>query len=188
MKCVACKKRNMRKSNYCKKCGRKFTQEEKENAKKEGFDIVLEKIKAVIDFFTLDFIFGNPIFKVLSVLVVLGIGIYMLVTMGWNLRVVESDVYDVKYNQNIDTYYVLLNTKEEEEIKSEVDIELYVPNRIFTLDLKYYDENGNLLEEEEHQKDDRYTLAVNTETNNYYIISDHQNEKDQVKIYVYYGE
>ncbi len=187
MKCESCKKKNMRKANYCKKCGRKFTEEEKANAKKSGIDVILEAYTTVKDFITLDIFFDSKLVKAFFVLLVLGIGIYMVCTMGWNLRVLQGEDYIVKYNQEIDTYYVLIdNELQEKPPKEEVDVSVYVPNRVETLDLEYYDESNNLLETEEHAKEDRYTLTVNLKENNYYILSNHDKKEEKVKIYVYY--
>ena len=187
MKCESCKKKNMRKANYCKKCGRKFTEEEKENAKKVGIDVILDAYTTVKDFITLEMFTNIKIVKVFFVLLVLAVGIYMVCTRGWNLRVVQGEDYIVKYNQEKDTYYVLFDYQfQEEPPLEEVDVSVYVPNRIETLDLEYYDESNNLLETEEHAKEDRYTLTVNLKENNYYILSNHDKKEEKVKIYVYY--
>lgn len=188
MKCPQCKKKNLNQANYCQKCGRKFTDSEKEAVKENFFVAVMERIQLAKDLVTFDFITGHPIFKILSVLIVLAVGIYMVATKGYQLRVLDSNIYQVEYNQKLKTYYVLLPNQSKKKSVKEVDVLLYVPNRIKKLDLAYYDEEGKLLQQSQRKKKERYTLTVNTEENNYYILSNHQDKKEKVKIYVYYGE
>lgn len=108
----------------------------------------------------------------------------MVIVNGWNLKVLQSEKYDVHYNEKVDTYYILLKNKEEKEVEAE----FYVPNHIVSLDLTYYDENGNVIDTKENEQKDKYSLIVNSVSNNYYILKNHNDSKEKIKIYVYDGE
>lgn len=186
MKCPRCSKKNLNKANYCLKCGYKFKAKDKENIKENFFVTIMNKISDFKDFITGDWLKNNNYVRVFSILFVLAIGLYMVLTMGYKLRLLNNEAYDVKYNEQLDTYYILIDGDQTEETK-EVDAAFYVPNRISKLDLTYFDENDEVISEETHEKEDRYQLTVNTTENNYYILSNHDDPKERLKIYVYYG-
>lgn len=186
MKCPRCHKRNIKKANYCQNCGKKIPKKVKieENKKQNPIVYFFEHLKTAYDIVTGNFIKSKPIFKILSVIIVLLVGIYMVIVNGWNLKVLQSEKYDVHYNEKVDTYYILLKNKEEKEVEAE----FYVPNHIVSLDLTYYDENGNVIDTKENEQKDKYSLIVNSVSNNYYILKNHNDSKEKIKIYVYDGE
>ncbi len=188
MKCSKCHKKNISKANYCQKCGKKFTDNEK--TQNDSVLVVLGKIiKKIVDVVTLNFITDHPVVRIMYVLVVFLIGVYMVMTMGFRLRIIDGKLYDVRYNDDSKTYYVFVdNNNEENEQITQIDLQLYIPNRINKLDLTYFDEENNLISEEKYAKKDRITLNVNIDDNNYYIINDGNNKKDRMKVYVYYGD
>lgn len=188
MKCPQCRKKNLNKANYCQKCGYKFTDKDKEQIKENFFVAVLKRLDWIYDFFTGDWIKNNIFFRIFSVLIVLVIGLYMVYTMGWKLSLLNNEAYKVKYNEQLDTYYILIANNLKDENVKEIDAAFYIPNRINTLDLTYYDENNNIISQKEYEKKDRYSLNVNAKENNYYILANHNDPKEKLKIYVYYGE
>ncbi len=180
MKCKKCKKRNRSDANYCMKCGYKFTKEEKEDAKEIYIPAILKK---TYDYITLKVITENPVFRVLYVLVVLCIGIYMLISMGSSLRILESDLYEVNYNEKNNTFYVFVSNDKD---INKISTLMYVPNKIDSIDLSYYKEDGTLLSQEKDIDREKVNLLVNNNSNNYYTITG--NNKDEIKVYVYYSE
>ena len=169
MKCHECGKHNMKKANYCKKCGYKFTEEEKKHKNNSIVVTILTWVKRFYEAITLKIFTDSKIVQALYVLGVFAIGIYMVLTMGNSLRILESDIYDVKYNQKTEEYYIFLDQDQNE---SKVDVQLYVPNRVEKLHLAYYHEDGSMIEEETYKKEDKITLSVNKTENNYYMLSD----------------
>ncbi len=189
MKCCKCCKKNLNKANYCVKCGYKFTSTDKKQIKKNIFVVILEKLDWLHDFLTGDWLKNNIFFRIFSILIVLGIGLYMVFTMGWHLRLLNNEAYTVKYNEQLDTYYILINNANDlEEKVKEIEAAFYIPNRINSLDLTYYDENANVISQKEYAKNDYYVLNVNTKENNYYVLANHDDQNEKLKIYVYYGE
>lgn len=187
MKCPHCRKNNLNKANYCQKCDYKFTKEDKKNIKENILVKILSKLSDFKDLITGDLFKNNNFVRIGSIIIVLAIGLYMVFTMGYKLNVLNNDAYQVKYNEELNTYYILLDKKNNDE-EVQVDAAFYVPNRINKLDLTYFDENNMVISEKTYDKKDYYPLLVNTKANNYYILSNHDNPEEQLKIYVYYGE
>ncbi len=188
MKCPTCRKKNLNKANYCQKCGYEFSKQDKAKVKENFLVAILDKLDLIHDFITGDLFKNTILYRILSVLIVLGIGLYMIFTMGWKLRLLNNDAYNVKYNEELDTYYILIPQALKENETQEIDAAFYVPNRINSLDLTYYNEKDEEISHQEYEKQDRYTLLINTKENNYYILANHDDTKESLKIYVYYGE
>ncbi len=181
MKCRKCKSENILKANFCQKCGEKFTDKEKEEAYNKTIFGKIDFIKKIKDIATLDAITGNIIFKIASLLIVLGIGLYFLFTMGVNTKILNSSDYQIFYNEENSEYYLLVDDN-----KDSIELNLYRPNRtkemtIFTYDLSDKEKNKTSV-----SKDDKITL--NTYQEDYHMIeSKYSNEKqDNLKIYVYH--
>ncbi len=182
MKCIKCRTVNVHNANYCKKCAYKFSKKEQQAAEKwtlVGFIKRLEKIKKVI---TLDFITGEWWFKLLSIIIVLGIGIYFFVTNGFYLKIEESKNYSGNYNKDLNEHY--LYSKDEE-----TELNLYVPDRAKNLVVKHYDKKGNILFEEDYEVSDSIVLETNSDED-YYILEAHykKNNYDSLKLFIYQVE
>lgn len=181
MKCHKCKSENILKANYCQKCGEKFTEKEKEEAYKKTIFGKIDALKKIKDIISLDAITGNIIFRIASLLVVLGIGLYFLFTMGINTKILNSEDYQVFYNKESNEYYLLVNDN-----KDSIELNLYRPNRTKEMTIYTYDLNDNEKTKTTVSKDDKITL--NTYQDDYNIIeSKYSNEKqDNLKIFVYH--
>ena len=182
MKCQKCKEKNISIANYCKKCGKPFTKEEREYAKKHGLKAVLDTIKRIYEKATFQ---ESIFFQVGSVLLVLAVGLYLLFTMGRNFRLLSSEAYEVNYNEEENTYYVLVDKNEE---ITKIPLNVYVPNSFDGVVLMHYGEQDNLLEKEEHGRKDEILVSPNVEENTYYILSNLANEEENIKVYVFYKE
>ena len=95
MKCQNCHKENMRKANYCKYCGNKFSQREKDDARQEGLSGALRSWSDWYEQTTFQKITGHPFFQVSSILIVLAAGIYLMLSHGTKLNILESDNYKI---------------------------------------------------------------------------------------------
>ena len=181
MKCHKCKFDNIVKASYCHNCGEKITENERQKAYNKTIYGKIEKIENIKNIATLDVITGNIIFKALSLIVVLGIGIYFLLTMGWNTKILNSNDYKLFYNKNSDEYYVIVD----DNIDS-VDLSIYRPNRLKIMTIYHYDTDNNELDSKEIKKDDKIELT--TYSNDYYVIeSKYSNKKeDKLKVFDYY--
>lgn len=177
MKCHKCKFDNIVKASYCHNCGEKFADKEKEEAYNKTIYGKIEKLEKIKDIASLDIITGNIIFKICSLLIVLGIGIYFLFTMGWNTKILNSIDYKLFYNTSDNGYYILVD----DNIDS-VDVSLYRPNRLKKMIINHYDLDNNLVEKREIKKEDK--VELNASSNDYYIIESKYSNKKQGKIKV----
>lgn len=181
MKCHKCKSENILKANYCQKCGEKFTDKEKEEAYNKTIFGKIDKLKKIKDIVTLNVITGNIIFKIISLLVVLGIGIYFLLTIGINTKILNSKDYQIFYNKESSEYYLLVDDN-----KDWIELNLYRPNRTKKMTIYTYDLDDKEKTKKEVSKDDRITL--NTYQDDYHIVeSKYSNKKqDKLKIFIYH--
>ena len=181
MKCTKCKSDNIVKANYCSKCGNKFTDKEKDASYNKTIYGKIEKLEKLKDIVTLDIITGNIIFKICSLLIVLGIGVYFLLTMGWNTKLLDVDNYELFYNKTNDEYYLLVDDN-----LDFVDVSMYRPNRLKKMTIIHYDTDNKELDTKEIKKDDKIELT--TYNNDYYVIeSKYSNKKnDKLKVYAYH--
>lgn len=174
MICRKCSYKNPTQSFYCYQCGTMFTKQEKDLARNSGFVGFLKKSRDVYDTLTLSKITSNKYFRILSIFVVLGIGIWGLWGQGSHFKIVESDSYSYQYNEKLDEYY--LYTKD-----NETKINLYKLGETNTLDVSYYDENNDLISDDTYLLED-IVLQANILKDCYYVLSSGQ---ESIKIYVY---
>lgn len=176
MKCIKCRCKNINKANYCKNCKYHFSKEEQEAAKSITFFGKLEKLEKVYNIITLNAITGHIIFKILSIVIILGLGIYITLSND-KINVLESDNYLVKYNKNENEYYLISKEKN-------IPLNLYLSNNIKTINIKHKDKNNNLINEKQYDKVDEISLSINSNEDYYLINAD----KDTLKLYIYLEE
>ncbi len=187
MKCSKCHKKNIVKANYCRYCGNKFSEKEKTEARKKSLVGRFEMLKDWYEACTLKTITDDWRFKIAVLAVILGIGIYNFVTMGANLKIIDSDIYNLQYNKTEDSYYVIVDKENRDNI-IQVALDLFIPNKIETLRLTHYDENGKVISNDTYEKGSQILVSANVSNNNYYVIANNSNEKEKIKFYVYYGD
>lgn len=90
MKCIKCQTKNINSANYCRKCGNKFLEEERKAAKKWTLVWFLEGIDKIKSLWKFSFITDHIIYKIISVLLVLGVGIYSVLENGNTLKIEEN--------------------------------------------------------------------------------------------------
>lgn len=179
MKCVKCKSKNNYNSNYCKKCGNKFSKKEQKKAKRWTLVWFLEGIDKIKSLWKFSFITDHILFKIATVLIVLGIGIYSFFTNGINLKILTGDNYKLQYNTKLEEYYLLIK-------EDETKLNLYVPEKTNKLIVKHLDKDNNIIEEETYNKNDEITLKNNYLKNYYTIEATYDNNKsDNLKVFVY---
>lgn len=181
MKCHKCKNDNILSANFCQKCGEKFTDKEKKEAYNKTIFGKFDALKKLKELATFEAITGSIIFKTISLLFVLGIGIYFLFTIGVNVKILNSKNYQTFYNKKSNEYYLLID-----DSKDSIELNLYRPNRTKNMTVYAYDLNDKEKIKTKIAKDDKITL--NAYQDDYYIIeSKYSNKKkDNLKIYVYH--
>ena len=183
MKCKKCKFENIVKASYCHKCGNKFSDDEKEMAYKKTIYGKIETFEKWKDIISLDVITGNIVFKIVSLIVVLGIGLYFLFTMGINTKLLNSKDYKIFYNKQEDEYYLLVD----DEIDS-IDVSLYYPNRVKEMNVYHYNTDDSLIEKKVIDK--KKNVELKAYNNDYYVLeSEYSNKKkDEIKVWVYHAD
>lgn len=174
MICRKCSYKNPTQSWYCYQCGTMFTAKEKETARNSGFVGFLKRLRNAYDTLTFSKITSNKYFRIASILVVLGIGIWGILIHGHHFKIVESDYYSYQYNKQLDEYY--LYTKD-----NETKVNLYKLGKVDTLDVSYYNENNDLISSDTYLLDE-IVLQANILKDCYYILNSGQ---ESIKIYVY---
>ena len=181
MKCQKCKSENILRANFCSKCGKEFTDKEKKEAYNKtifGKIAFIEKIKSIV---TLNIITGNIFFKIGSLLIVLGIGLYFLFTFGINVKILDSKDYQTFFNKKSNEYYIIVDDN-----KDSIELNLYRPNRTKEMNVYTYDLEEKEKDKKEVAKDGDIILDANEE--DYYVIEStySNNKQDKIKIYVYH--
>lgn len=178
MKCIKCTEKNINSANYCKKCGYNFSDIERNAARRWSFVWFLEKIDKIKEIFDLSFITDHIVFKIISILVILGIGILNFLDKGVNLKILESSNYKVQYNTEIDEYYLITNN-------NQINLNLYIPNRTNNLALKHLDKENNIILEKNYQKAEEITLYTNGNDDYYILEAEYKDKTEELKLYMY---
>lgn len=180
MKCSKCKKNNIIKAQYCKFCGKKFSEEEQKTAYQKTIFYKLEYAKDLYDKLTLSNITSHWLFRTIVLLVILSFGLYKVFINGNVMNIKESDLYQLIYNNKDKEYYLIVadNTQN-------VAVNLYIPNKTEKIITNHYDQNGDLIKKKSYDVFD--DLLVDVCDDDYYIIKAvYSNHKStEIKMIVY---
>lgn len=182
MKCIKCKSINISSANYCKSCGYKFSEEEKEKAKNKSIIGIIEKIEKAYNVCTLKVITDSIVFKSFTLLIVIVLGIFSLVNNGSKVKILESKDYRIQYNTKENEYYLLTS-------KDKTTLDLYVPNKVQDISIKNLDTNNNELSSISYKDNENVVLNTNG-IDDYYILESYyeKGREEKVKIYIYRTE
>lgn len=176
MKCKKCGFRNKSQDNYCYKCGKKFSKEEQEKAKRKNIFYIANKIKGWYDTLTLSKLTGSLPWKIGTIVITLIVGIYYVVVNGYSFKIKEGDDYSFEYNKQKDVYYLYLD-------KEEVNVNVYAPHRVESVAIKKYDEKDNLVEEKEY--DYTYFVKVSLDNRRRYYYKIFYDNHEEIKLYTF---
>lgn len=179
MTCPKCSTKNIVKASYCKECKYEFTEEEQDKAYSKTIYGKLEKVEEWYNHLTLATITDHIAFKIITILIVLLGGLYYYFTRGIDTCILQSNQYEVYYNENTDEYYLVID-----ETTTDIKLNLYIPNRVMKIDIEHYDIEDKLLEKEEFEEDKGINLKAYK--SDYYIIkSVYETTTKNMKIFVY---
>lgn len=185
MYCEKCHTKNSKKANYCCKCKHKFTDEEKKRASEQGLVPFLKRMKELVGYYKLDFIFESKIFRALAIVAIIGFGLYNYWMMGSNIKILYSDSYSTQYNEELDAYYIMVDKDAYHNNGDQVQVYFYIPGRMERLQMNLYEKDGDIIEEKEISRKDDIILKANTNANHYYLLANKDDLEDSLKIYVY---
>lgn len=177
MKCIKCETKNITKAKYCKNCAYKFSKEEQKVARRKTFIGKIEILENAYEVCTLKKFTGHILFKIASLLLVLFIGISCWINDGIDLKLLDSENYDIEYNVNEKEYYLMTSD-------DKVLLNLYIPNRTEDIIITHYDVNNEKLEEEQYAPKDEIILEAKEK--DYYVLKINSlcDDKDSFKFYV----
>lgn len=183
MKCIKCTTKNINSANYCRKCGNKFLEEEQKAAKKWTLVWFLEWVDKIKSLWKFNFITDHILFKIGSVLLVLGIGIYTVIVHGNKLKIEENPNYRIQYNTKLLEYYLIVNT-------NQTELNLYIPHETQNLTVYHSDKNNELIEKKNYREDEKIILETNSTEEDFYLIEAEYDEKtkESLKVYIYKEE
>ena len=179
MKCPKCSTKNIVKASYCKECKYEFTEEEQEKAYKKTFFGRLEGLETWYNHLTLSTITDHIAYKILMLLIVLGLGLYYYFTRGIDTNILESESYTVYYNNKDKEYYLVT----EDDIE-EIVLNLYLPNRVMELDIEYYGLDNKLIDKEVFEEGKDIKLKA-YKSDYYMLVSKYEIETEKLKVFVY---
>ena len=182
MKCPKCNTKNSPKANYCMSCKRKFTEEEQEKAYNKTIFHFFDKLEDLYSKINLEFITDHILFKIGSLLLVLGIGIYFYFTKGINTTILDSKNYEIYKYKNSKEYYLVVKDNIEK-----ASLNLYIPNRAKKIEIIEYDETGKEIKKTNYKKNKEFKLTPSTKE--YYVIqTTYSNQKEESLIFYIYKE
>ena len=172
MKCIKCKRKNVSQANYCINCGYKFTEKDKAKNKKT-FPAIIFKIKEIWDIITLSKLKDKWWYRIGSFILVIGLGVFMFIQNGINLKILKSDDYEISRIKNTNNYY--LSSK-----NNETKLNIYLPHEVSNIYVDYYDAQGNEISKNKYNNINDITIIVDN-NNNYYSI--YIDDKNRVNLY-----
>lgn len=188
MKCSKCKKKNIKKANFCRNCGNPFSEKEQKEAEKKGLVANLKKFDDYYETCQLKKITDNKFVKYGILAGVIAIGIYNVATMGSDIKLLESDAYNLSYNEENNEYYLEVKDTDDIDKIGTAYLKMYIPNRVDTIYIDYYAEDGTKKDSKKVGSKEPIELSANTDANNYYLVSDNDASDDPFKIFVYYED
>ncbi len=166
MKCVSCGSENQIKADYCKFCGEKFSEDTKKAAYGKTVYGRIDRFLEMKSWITLGKITGNPIVRILIILLLAVLVFVNIRANGSSLTIKDKADYDLAYNPELAEYYVMTDL-------SEVDLSVYVPKKTADILLNVY--NGEtLLNTSEIVEKNRVTVTKNAGWR-YSIVADYEN-------------
>lgn len=180
MKCSNCNYKNRVKATYCMECGYKFSKKEQESAYNKTLIGKYKQYKKWYNRFSLKLIFDSIPFKIVSILLILTIGLYYMYTNGINIKILNSDNYELVFNDRLQEYYLITNDE-----LSEIPINLYIPNRTKEITINHYDLEDNRIDKFKYDK--KNDLILETFNNDYYSINvEYSNGSSEIlKLYIF---
>lgn len=177
MICKKCNEKNLYKAHYCQKCGTVFTEEDREKAYSKTIFGFVNKLEDLFSMLTLDKITGNIYFKIVSILFVLVIGVYNVMSNGNVFKILESEQYRVQYNTKTDEYYLISS-------ESIFNVSLYLPKEVHLIYVSELDDANAMIEKVEYTLNDEIVLE---QTNHRYEIEVvyHNQSSEKVVIRVF---
>ena len=120
MKCVKCGYELNYGAKYCNGCGEEIPKDAYSEEYNKTIWGIADKILDWYDKLTLKKFTENMVFKIVILLLVLGIGVFNAYSAYANIRLLKSESYEIEYDRKEDLYYIVTPD-------AEVTISMYIP-------------------------------------------------------------
>ena len=177
MKCKKCGKENLLKAQYCSFCGNEFTEEERQAAYDATIWGKLDKLEEAKEWITLNKITGSKYFKVALLILIILWGIMSGGNRGDKMMILDSSDYTIRYNSNLDEYYVFTD-------KDEVDLNLYLPGKPQGITVTSTTLDGSELGQKEYVIGDKVTL-IKSDSVLYHVAGNYEKQEKDLDLIVY---
>lgn len=175
MKCAVCQTENNYNANFCKSCGTAFTQAQKDESYNNTWMGKLDQIENTISWLKLEKITGNPIFRALVLVVLIGLCVFNLLFRGNVSIILPSEQYQVTYIAKEKTY--ILNT-DLDVIQLELNLK-QTPQLIIVSTMS----NDEILDETSYTLTDSISLVKDEDI--YYILNlVYENTVESVNLHI----
>lgn len=175
MNCLKCGETNVTKAQFCKKCGREFSDEERDEAYEKTVYGKIEKLEKLHGYISLEAITTHPAFRIAVLVLILIWGLYVGRPHGNHLTILESDNYQVQQNEVNEDFYVLTE-------RNTVTLRLYFPEEPEMIRLQICQE-GEVLEEKEFVAEDAITVERSLEVS-YRVEAEYGKKTEDIHLYV----
>ena len=176
MICKKCNKENLLKANYCQHCGNRFTQQDKDDAYNGTIFGKFEKLEGYAAYFKpLEIITGSRVFRIATIAVLLLYSVFVSMSGGDNLRMVDGKDYDVMFNTENRAYYVV-----SEEYY--VDAEVYLPRDTLGVTVSTIDMYGQTVDVSFYEPKDSIVLEAGN-GNHYLIEAAGKKNREVIEVY-----
>ena len=179
MICKNCNSKNLYKAHYCQNCGYAFTDEDREEAYSKTVYGLFNKLEDLYNTLTLDKITGSIVFKILSIVCVLVIGLFGVITNGNEMKILESEQYEVQYNTKTEEYYLLSEL-------DEIGVSLYLPKEAEVLRVVELDSDNQQVNEDVYTMED--SIVLEQTSNKYEVVAEYSNATNEKVVIRVFGK
>ena len=176
MICQNCGTENITSAHYCKSCGSKFTDEERQEAYDKTIYGKLDMLGEAKSIVTLGKITGNTVVRIIVLAAILLYGLFLVYQNGSRFAIRQSDAYDVAYNSELDEYYIGTDS-------DSFTLLLYLPRSTKTIGVTRFDAQNRGVGAAYYEPDD--DIILTKEDGFYYhIAADYGGKTERITVYI----
>lgn len=176
MICSKCSEDNLLLAQYCGSCGHPFSEAERKKAYDETIYGRVDTIRKAKDIFTLGVITDSLWFKILTIVLILALGIWLRASGAHGFRLESSDLYEIRYLEETDTYYLIAK-------QDEIPLRLVAPSGTKELVVEELDAAGEPVSVTGYSVEEGVALSVSGQ--NHYQLSTSNGKKTTGTITLY---
>jgi len=178
MICSKCSEDNLLLARYCGNCGHPFSEAERKKAYDKTVYGKVDAVRKAKDVATLSVITDSLWFKILTIVLILALGIWLRASGAHRFRLESSDLYEIRYLEETDTYYLIAK-------QDEILLRLAAPGGTKELTVEELDEAGEVVSAATCSVEEGVTLSVSGQNHYRLSISDGKKTTGTITLYLY---